>query len=153
MISVMTTCCLRWAIYQQLSSWNCQTLAAEQLLSGQAVRIGRYNTNHTWRNTLLPQRWQDAVSRQFSTSLGLCGLLPVHAGHEISLGKGEAAIFEEELDGQHTRHLAQGNIWLFNSDGFVIILNIIFLSNFFTFLFSLLFSEPIYESIIPSVSS
>jgi hypothetical protein len=32
-------------------------------------------------------------------------VLPVHAGHEISLGEGEAAIFEEELNGQHTRHL------------------------------------------------
>jgi hypothetical protein len=47
----------------------------------------------------------------------------------------------------------QGNIWLSNYDGFVIILNIIFCLTSSLFLFSLLFSEPIYESIIPCVSS
>jgi hypothetical protein len=104
--SVMTTGCLRLELYQPKHHLKFQTLAAEQLLSGQAgQRTGRYNTNHTCRATLLPLRWQDALSRLFSKSFCLCGLIPVDAGHEISLGEGEAAIFEQELDGQHSRHL------------------------------------------------
>ncbi len=127
MISVMTAGFFRLVIYQleqQLKLPDTYSWAAAVRAGGTTERTDRYNKNtSTWRATLLQLSWQDAVLLQFSRSFDLCGIIPVHAGHEISLGKGEAAIFEEELNGQHTRHLAQGSIWLSNSYNFVIFYN------------------------------